>query len=201
MNCGNKDMKLWRGVKISRGKESRGHRFASDCFYKLISSATGIDMSHASDFKLLDHKVVDVLGTFKEKDAFFLALSSWVGFRTGKVTYNVHQREAGISKWSRWALIKYAISNITSFTTLPMQIVTFLGGIMLIIAITLSGIAFYQKLVGIALGGFTTVIILICFIGSIMMVSMGIMGYYVAKIFDEVKNRPKYIIGAKTNDE
>jgi hypothetical protein len=113
----------------------------------------------------------------------------------------IQNKNEYFSQWSRWALIKYAISNITSFTTLPMQIVTFLGGIMLIIAITLSGIAFYQKLVGIALGGFTTVIILICFIGSIMMVSMGIMGYYVAKIFDEVKNRPKYIIGAKTNDE
>lgn len=103
-------------------------------------------------------------------------------------------RAAGQSKWSTRSLIKYAITNITSFTAVPMQIVTVLGLIMLVIAVLLAAGALYQKIVGIALEGFTTVIILLCFIGSVIMISLGIIGYYIAKIYEEVKGRPRYII-------
>ena len=118
------------GIKTSRGKESGLHAFAAKCFYSLISNATNIDMSHASDFKLLDRKAVNVLLNMPEKNAFFRALSSWIGFKTVQVEYDVQEREVGESKWSTRSLIKYAITNITSFTSVPMQIVTVLGGIM-----------------------------------------------------------------------
>ena len=117
-------------VKADRGKESFLHRISAKCFYKLISKATNIDMSHASDFKLLDRKAVNVLLNMPEKNAFFRALSSWIGFKTVQVEYDVQEREVGESKWSTRSLIKYAITNITSFTSVPMQIVTVLGGIM-----------------------------------------------------------------------
>ena len=104
------------GVKASRGKESGMHAFAAKCFYSLISNATNIDMSHASDFKLLDRKAVNVLLNMPEKNAFFRALSSWVGFKSTQIEYDVQEREAGESKWSTKSLIKYAITNITSFT-------------------------------------------------------------------------------------
>ena len=187
------------GIKDTRGNESGLHAFAAKCFYSLISNATNIDMSHASDFKLLDRKAVNVLLNMPEKNAFFRALSSWVGFKTVQVGYDVQDREAGESKWSTKSLIKYAITNITSFTSMPMQIVTLLGGIMFIITLILTTIALFQKVIGQALDGFTTVIILQCFIGSVVMVSLGIIGYYIAKIYDEIKGRPRYVISERKN--
>lgn len=187
------------GVKASRGKESIAHAFAAKCFYGLISKATKIDMSRASDFKLLDRKAVNVLLNMPEKNAFFRALSSWVGFKSIQVEYDVREREAGESKWSTKSLIKYAVTNITSFTSLPMQIVTFLGVAMFLLAAVITLIAIVQKACGQALSGFTTVIILQCFTGSVVMISLGIIGFYIAKIYEEVKGRPRYIIAERKN--
>lgn len=189
------------GIKSSRGREGVFHGLAAKCFYGLISNASGFDMSKASDFKLLDRKAVNVLLNMKEKNAFFRALSSWVGFKTTSVEYDVREREAGESKWSTRALTKYAITNITSFTTFPLQIVTMLGTLMFVFSVVLTGIAIYQKIMGTASVGFTTVIVLQCFIGSVMMISLGIIGYYIAKIYDEIQGRPRYIISEHTEDK
>ena len=188
------------GVKSDRGKESVMHRFAAKTFYAIISRATGIDMSRASDFKLLDRKAVNVILTMREKRAFFRALSSWVGFRTTEVSYEVRERTAGESKWSTWSLMKYAVSNITAFTAMPLHLVTVFGVITLLISVVLGIIALVQKIAGTALGGFTTVIILLLFLGSLIMISLGIIGYYVGNIYEEIKDRPRYII-ADTCDE
>lgn len=185
-------------VKSSRGKESPVHTLAARCFYGIMSYATKIDMMKASDFKLLDRKAVTALLTLPERNAFFRALSSWIGFKTVQIEFDVQERIEGESKWSTRSLIKYAISNITSFSTAPMQIITFLGCITLIVSICMGTLALYQKFMGQALGGFTTVIVLLLFTSSIIMVSLGIIGYYLAKIYDEIKGRPKYIV-AKTS--
>ena len=182
------------GVKSDRGKESVMHRFAAKTFYAIISRATGIDMSRASDFKLLDRKAVNVILTMREKRAFFRALSSWVGFRTTEVSYEVRERTAGESKWSTWSLMKYAVSNITAFTAMPLHLVTVFGVITLLTSVVLGIIALVQKIAGTALGGFTTVIILLLFLGSLIMISLGIIGYYVGNIYEEIKDRPRYII-------
>lgn len=182
------------GVKSDRGKESIAHRAFAKLFYALISRATKVDMSRASDFKLLDRKAVNVILTMREKRAFFRALSSWVGFRTGEVSYEVQERAAGESKWSTWSLVKYALSNITAFTALPLNIVTFLGVITLIVSAVMGVVALVQKFMGIALGGFTTVIILLLLIGSLIMISLGIIGYYVGCIYEEIKDRPRYVV-------
>lgn len=191
------------GIKSSRGKESAAHGFAARCFYGIISDATGVDMSNTSDFKLLDCKAVNVLLNMREKNAFFRALSAWVGFRTATVEFEVQEREAGASKWSTKALIKYAFSNITSFTTAPMQLVTILGCVMFVLMI-LQGVDTIVSFVrGTAPSGMTTVILLLLFIGSIVMLSLGILGYYIARIYEEVQGRPKFIIAdrAGTTDE
>lgn len=182
------------GVKSDRGKEGVVHRLFAKLFYSLISRATKVDMSRASDFKLLDRKAVNVILTMREKRAFFRALSSWVGFKTGEVSYEVRERVAGESKWSTWSLVKYALSNITAFTALPLHIVTILGVITLLVSVVMGVIAVVQKFMGIALGGFTTVIVLLLFIGSLIMISLGIIGYYVGNIYEEIKDRPRYIV-------
>ena len=186
--------KVIEGQKSSRGDESAAHAFAARAFYKLISSATGIDMSTASDFKLLDRKAVDVLINMREKNAFFRALSSWIGFKTATVSFNVQERTAGESKWSTKSLFKYALSNISSFSNAPMQVVTALGAVMFVISVVLGITALVQKFSGQALEGFTTVILILLFSGSIIMISLGIIGYYIARIYEEIKGRPKYIV-------
>lgn len=182
------------GVKRSRGKESAMHRASAGMFYRIISGAVGIDMSRASDFKLLDRKAVDALLAMPERNTFFRALSSWVGFRTTSVEFDVQERTEGESKWSTWSLIKYAVKNIVAFSTVPMQCVTVAGVVVFLFAVILGIQSLVKYFSGHALEGFTTVILLILIIGSIIMISMGIIGYYIAKIYEEVKGRPRYII-------
>lgn len=188
------------GQKSSRGTESASHSFAAKAFYGLISKATGFDMENASDFKLLDRKAVDVLINMHERNAFFRALSSWIGFETTTVTFDVRDREAGESKWSTWSLVKYALNNISSFSTAPMQLVTILGIIMFIISVVFGVTSLVQKIMGIAQPGFTTVILILLFSSSIIMISLGIIGFYIARIYEEIKGRPKYIISRTCGD-
>lgn len=189
------------GVKASRGKESFFHKLAAKRFYSLMSKATGIDMARASDFKLLDRKAIDELNAMPERKVFFRALSSWVGFKSTQVEFDVREREYGQSKWSLFSLIKYAINNVTSFSAAPMQVVTIIGCIFFVFTFFLGLQTLIKYICGKALGGFTTVIILQLLIGSITMISLGIIGYYLAKIYDEIKNRPRFIISEKLNDK
>ena len=181
-------------VKSDRGKESAIHRFCARCFYNIMSKATNIDMRRASDFKLLDKKAVLVLINMKEKNSFFRALSSWIGFKTTQIEFEVQERTEGETKWSTRSLIKYAITNMTSFSTAPMQVVTILGTILFVVSIVLSIITLVQKIMGIAVEGFTTIIIFQAFSSSIIMIGLGIIGFYISKIYEEMKDRPKFIV-------
>lgn len=189
------------GVKSDRGKETFLHRFAAKTFYALISKASGVDMSRASDFKLLDRKAVNVILTMREKRAFFRALSGWVGFTTAEVSYEVRERTAGETKWSTWALLKYAVSNITAFTAWPLHLVTGMGILSLVLSAVMGMIALVQKFKGVALEGFTTVIILLLLMGSLIMISLGVIGYYIGNIYEEIKDRPRFIVSDTCGEE
>lgn len=185
------------GVKRSRGRESVLHRASAGMFYRIISRAAKIDMSRASDFKMLDRRAVDALLAMPERNTFFRALSSWIGFRTTSVEFDVQERTEGESKWSTRSLIKYAIKNIVSFSTVPMQCVTVAGFFVLLLAIVLGIQSLVKYFSGHAVEGFTTVILLLLIIGSFIMISLGIIGYYIAKIYEEVKGRPRYLISRR----
>lgn len=193
-----KGAEIVEGIKADRGKESLGYKLSAGLFYKVMSKLIKIDMNASSDFKLLDRKVVDVLLQLPERNTFFRALTFWAGFRTETVEYKVQERQFGVSKWSFWSLMKYAITNATSFSTLPLQMVTLMGTV----AILGSVILFIQTLVryfmGMSVEGFTTVILLILIIGGFIMLSLGVIGHYIARIYEEVKGRPKYIISQTT---
>lgn len=185
------------GVKRTRGKESVFHKMSAGLFYKMISKAVKIDMSHASDFKLLDRRAVEALLEMPERNAFFRALSSWIGFKTVSVEFDVHEREVGESKWSTKSLIRYAISNIVSFSSAPMMLVGFTGILGFLFAVILGIQTLVNYFSGNAVEGFTTVILLILIMGSFILMGMGVIGYYIAKIYEEVKCRPRYIISKK----
>lgn len=181
------------GVKESRGKESGLHTFAARSFYKLMSKAVGIDMDATSDFKLMDRRVVESLLRLPERKTFFRALVAWAGFRSIDVPFRVEERTTGASHWSTLSLIRYAFSNIASYSSAPMQLVTVLGVLTLLLSLVLGVQTLWNWAHG-AADGFTTVIVLVLLVGSILMISLGIIGYYIAQIFTEIKARPRYLV-------
>ncbi|MBO5987211.1 MAG: glycosyltransferase family 2 protein [Lachnospiraceae bacterium] len=200
-------IKLWKdgaqiveGKKSNRGKESFFYKISAGLFYKIMSGLIKMDMNSSSDFKLLDRKVVDVLLTLPERNTFFRALTFWAGFDTRTVEYEVQERKFGKSKWSLWGLMKYAISNATSFSTLPLQLVTMMGTVSIVFSVILGIQTFVKWLCGDSVEGFTTVILLILIIGGFIMLSLGIIGHYIARVYEEVKGRPKYIINKVTEN-
>ena len=182
------------GVKTDRGEESLAHRVAAKTFYRLISEATHIDMTRASDFKLLDRKAVNVLLSMREKRAFFRALSSWIGFRTAEVPYEVRERAAGESKWSTWLLIKYALSNITAFTSLPLHLITGCGAASFLAAHIVGIVSIVRLAMGRVVTGLTGAVILLLFLSGLIMVGLGIIGYYLGNIYMEIQDRPRFIV-------
>lgn len=188
------------GIKSNRGKESLGYKLSAGLFYKIMSLLIKMDMNSSSDFKLLDRKVVDVLLSLPERNTFFRALSFWAGFHTETVHYEVQERQFGSSKWSLWSLMRYAITNATSFSTLPLQLVTIMGFVSILFSVGLAIQTLVRFLMGNSVEGFTTVILLILIIGGFIMLSLGIIGHYIARIYEEVKGRPKYIISKVTEN-
>ncbi len=182
------------GVKKTRGTESLLHKESAGFFYGIMSKATGVNMQNASDFKMMDRKAVNSILSMPERNMFFRATSSWVGFKTTHVEFEVHDREAGQSKWSTWSLVKYAFTNIVAFTTVPLQFVTIVGGACFGCSLILIIYSLVQFFAGKAVEGYTTTLIVLLLIGSAIMLSLGIIGYYIAKIYEEVKRRPRYII-------
>ena len=189
-----KGFQVVQGIKSTRGKENPFHTLCAGFFYKLLSRAIGLDMTNASDFRLLDRRAVEALLLMPERTPFFRALSSWIGFSSTTVSFEVKERTAGTSKWSMWSLVMYAIQNITSFSGVPLQFVTFMGWIMLFFSFIFAIQSLYHYFTGTALEGFTTVILLLLIIGSVLMISLGIIGHYISKIYVEIKGRPRYII-------
>lgn len=182
------------GVKRSRGKENIIYKGFARLFYKLISHSTGIEMYRSSDFKMLDRKVVDEYVKLTERNIFFRALSSWLGYKSAVVEFDVKERASGTTKWSVKSLVKYAIGSICSFTTAPMQLITLSGVVFFIFAAVLGVQSIIKWASGRALEGFTTVILLLLIIGSLIMISLGIIGYYLARIYEEIKGRPRSIV-------
>ncbi|MCL6557521.1 MAG: glycosyltransferase family 2 protein [Firmicutes bacterium] len=182
------------GVKSSRGKEGLIGKIGAGLFYWLLRIFSGLDLKNASDFKLLDAKVVSALLSMGERVAFFRGMAAWVGFRRTSILFAVVERAGGTSKWSWFQLVKLAINAITSFSSLPLQIVTYLGVIFLAGSVVLAAQTLYMKFRGEAASGFTTIILLLLLIGSCLMISLGIIGMYIARIFQEVKARPRYLL-------
>ncbi len=190
----NPDIDIVEAKKADRGKENPIYKCFSLLFYKLIRKASGLEMKDASDFKLLDRRVVDQLNEMPERLTFFRAMSNWVGYNTATVYFEVQERFDGESKWSVKSLVKYAINSITAFTSAPLQLVTIIGTLSFICAIVLGIQTLVMKFMGHSATGFTTVILLLLFIGSMIMISLGIIGHYLAKIYEEIKQRPRYIV-------
>src|SRR5215470_227461 len=181
-------------LKRKRGHESLASKFGALTFYVILNKLSGFELKGASDFKLIDRRVVHTWLTMRERNVFFRGMTAWMGFRTIQIPFEVGPRRAGKSGWSYLRRAKLALIGITTFSSFPLHLVTFAGVIFFVFAVGLGIQTLYLKLAGRAFTGFATVILLELIIGSLLMVSLGIIGEYLARIYEEVKGRPRYIV-------
>ncbi|MFA6015756.1 MAG: glycosyltransferase family 2 protein [Gallionellaceae bacterium] len=193
---------LWRngkaqivaGQKASRVIESFKSRVNSFVFNKLMRALTGLDLSNASDFKLLDRHVVEVMLAFPEKVRFFRGMTVWTGFNTHFISFDVSPRLAGNSHWSNAQLMQLAVTAITSFSAKPLGLVLRLGFLGMIAAFLLLIQAIYSWFAGIAISGWTSLTVVVLFFGSANLMAIGILGAYLAQLFNEIKARPEFLV-------
>ncbi len=182
-------------VKQDRSRDGVFARARAALFNDLLSRLAGIRMHDATDFKLLDRVAVDLMTReLPERRRFYRGLADWVGFRQAEVPFTVAERNAGQGKWSILSLLDLATTAIVSFTSAPLRIVTGLGFLTLLIAVLVGGEALWSWFAGETVSGFATVIGTLLLIGSFVMISLGIVGEYIAKIYEEIKARPVYVI-------
>jgi glycosyltransferase involved in cell wall biosynthesis len=191
------------GVRENRDNESRSKRGFARLFYWIMGQITQIDIPNdAGDFRLLDRKVVTTLNSIKEHTRFMKGLYAWVGFKKIAVSYVVQERAAGKSSWGFVKLTELAITGITSFSNVPLRIWGFIGFIISLLSLIYAVyIISVTLLYGADLPGFPTLAAAIMFFGGIQLLSIGILGEYIARIFTEVKMRPNYIIDEKQGFE
>lgn len=192
---------LWRqglpvveAWKAGRGEEGFAGRMFAAAFYALFGYFSGLDLRGQSDFKLLDRRVVEEYRRLPERRRFFRGLVQWMSYPSARLPFVVPPRAAGRTSWGRWRLLRYAVDNLTAFSAMPLQLVSWMGATTLVLGFVIGGISLYKKWAGVALDGFTTVILLIVFASGVLMLSLGIIGHYLAGIYEELKQRPHYVL-------
>ena len=195
-------LRLWQttgadiveAIKIKRGPESLSGKFGALLFYIILNKLSGFDLRGASDFKLMNRKAINAWLELQERNVFFRGMTAWLGFTTVRIPFEVARRSAGKSSWSYLKRLRLAITGLTAFSSFPLQLVTLAGGVFFVFAVLLGAQTLYLKLAGRAVSGFATVILLELIIGSSLMISLGIVGEYLARVYDEVKGRPRYVV-------
>lgn len=187
-------------VRGEREGETWFKTFTAAFFYRLIDRITSVNIPvDAGDFRLMDRKVVNALNRVREHHRFMRGLSVWVGFKSTGVTYRRHARKAGNTKYPLRKMLKFALDGITSFSYLPLQLATYLGFFAASMSLLFILVVFVLRLGApnpqdAAFYGQAATLASVLFIGAIQMLSLGIIGEYVGRIYDEVKGRPLYIV-------
>lgn len=187
------------GERQHREAESVFKRNFAHLFYWIMQKITNIDIpNNAGDFRLMDKKIVEAIKQFPERTRFMKGLYAWVGYKTIGVPYEVQERAAGKSSWHFTRLTELAITGITSFSDVPLRVWGLIGFVISLISLIYAiYIVTVTMIFGADLPGFPTLVVAIMFLGGIQLLSVGILGEYIARIFTEVKARPKYLLQIK----
>jgi glycosyltransferase involved in cell wall biosynthesis len=183
-----------QAIKTTRGREPLSEKLGALLFYLILNKLSPFDLRGASDFKLMNRKAVNAWLEMPERNVFFRGMTAWLGFTTAEVPFEVVARRTGKPGFSYWKRVRLALVGITSFSTFPLHLVTLTGVLVFFFSLILGVQTLYKKLSGQAVTGFATVILLELIIGSLLMVSLGIIGEYLARIYEEVKGRPRYVV-------
>jgi polyisoprenyl-phosphate glycosyltransferase len=186
-------------VKTHRGRETFGSRVSAALFYFIWNTLSGFELRGASDFKLLSRRAVSAYLNMGERNVFFRGMTAWLGFARAQIPFQVAERTSGTSGWPVVKRLKLALDGISGFSSIPLQLVTVAGTLFFLFSVLLGLQTFILYLSGRAVSGFTTVILLLLTIGSLLMISLGIIGVYIARIYEEIKRRPRYVVSESIN--
>ena len=181
--------------RANRGKESWLRKQFSLLFYKILDHATRFDiLQNVGDFRLLDKRCINALKKLRETERYTKGMFCWIGYEKKEIIFDRGDRAAGESNWNFWSLFNLAIEGITSFTTAPLRFASVTGFIIAFVTFVYA-LYFITKtlIVGDPVQGFTTLIVVILFLGGIQLLTIGILGEYIGRIFNETKNRPAYL--------
>ena len=189
-------------VRGEREGESWFKKFTAAMFYRIIYSITDVKIPvDTGDFRLMDRKVVDVLKQMKERHRFPRGMSAWVGFKQIGVTYKRAARVAGVTKYPFSKMLKLALNAITGFSYFPLQVATYFGFISAGVSILAIPVVVYMRIMGSgAFFGQATTLIAVLFLGGVQLISLGILGEYIGRLYDEAKGRPLYIVRDAPDD-
>ncbi len=195
--------KIVYGQRIDRRTDGPMRRFLAKVFYQIYNALVDTDIPEgAGDFRLLDRQAVDALNDIGERTRFNKGLYSWIGFKSIGVPYTVVERKHGNSKWSFINLATFAVDGLTSFTTIPLRVWSLLGVIISLFALVYAGGYFVRTLVfGIDVPGFPSLIISVMFFSGVQLISLGVLGQYIGRIYEEVKARPLFIVAEELGVE
>lgn len=184
-------------VRKSRAGESAFKRLTARVFYRLIRRLTNVSIPvDTGDFRLMSRRVVDALGETREKHRFLRGLVSWVGYRQTGVTYERDARLHGESKYPLSKMLKFAIDGVTSFSEIPLRFATYLGFGVSLLAFVYAIVVLALKLFGLNEPGYTSIMAAILFLGGVQLITIGIVGEYLGRIYDQVKQRPLYFVAS-----
>jgi polyisoprenyl-phosphate glycosyltransferase len=184
--------------KLTRAGQSLRERTTARLFNRIFSQLTGVALDNATDYRLLSRPALDALLAMPERALFFRGTSTWIGFRRETISFEVVERPAGGSRWSARALFRLALNAITSFTAAPLHLVTLAGVVFAVFAAILGAQTLLRWATGSAVPGFTTLILVVLIQGSFVLLGLGVIGEYLARIHDEVKGRPRYLVARRT---
>lgn len=184
------------GIRRSRVSDHWMKRSTADLFYRAHNWMSRDKIpEHAGDFRLLDRKVVEVIRAMPERNRFMKGLFAWGGFRQTTVEYDRAERENGRSKFNYWKLWTLALDGITSSSTMPLRIWSYIGGVAALLAIAYAACIFIKTLIfGSTVAGYPSLFIAITFLGGVQLISLGVLGEYIGRILTEVKQRPLYVV-------
>lgn len=187
----------------SRGRESWLRKRLSLLFYRILQSSSRFDvLPNVGDFRLLDRSCINALRQLRESERYTKGMFGWIGFRKKEVEFDRGDRVAGTSSWNFKQLFSLAIDGITSFTNVPLRISTFVGFVVSMLAFIYMIYVFFKALIwGDPVQGYPTLVILILFLGGIQLLSLGVIGEYIGRIYNETKNRPDYIVREFNGDK
>ena len=183
-------------VKSKRGPESFTQRFGALLFYVVFSKLAGVNLKGTSDFKLMSRRALNAWLQMEERNVFFRGMTAWLGFARVQIPFEVPVRAAGKTGWSLPTRFKLALTGLSAFSWLPLQFVTLAGLVFFVFSVLFGIYTLALQLSGRSVSGFATVILLLLIIGSLLMLSLGIIGEYLARIYEEVKRRPRYVIAS-----
>jgi polyisoprenyl-phosphate glycosyltransferase len=187
-------------VRTDRAGESRLKLMTARWFYRLFAKLSDLDLTEdAGDFRLLDRRALDALLSMRERNRFLRGMSAWVGYTQTAVPYERDARYAGETKFTVRKMLRFSLDAITSFSWRPLQLATVLGFLLSLVALLTIPVVIGLRLAGETIPGFATVLCIVLLLGGIQLITIGIIGEYVGRIYDEVKGRPLYLVRASRN--